>query len=323
MRTEIGGFLDHLKYEKNCSPHTVLNYRRDLDEFLDYLTRGKEAPPQAGEIDHITIRDFIGHLVKKGNAKSSTARKLATLRSFFRHLHGAGEIAANPARLVRTPKLSRRNPRFLSVAEVETVLELPDPATDAGARDRAILELLYASGLRVAELVGLNLEDVSLEERLVKVLGKGRKERIVPFGEKARQALRVYLEARRGILLRRRSVSQPNALFLNLRGGRLTARSVQRGLAGHLKRAALHLNVHPHLMRHSFATHLLNNGADLRGIQELLGHQSLSTTQKYTHVSVQELMKVYRASHPRAEGEASRRGEKPKAGTQGGNTGGD
>ncbi len=301
MRTEIRNFLDHLKYEKNCSPHTVKNYGRDLDEFVDYLTRGRESPPPAGEIDHITIRDFLGHLVAKGNQKSSLARKLATLRSFFRHLHGRGVIAANPARLVRTPKLPRLNPKFLSVAEVETVLDLPDPETDAGVRDRAMFELLYASGLRVGELVGLNVEDLSMPERLVKALGKGRKERIVPFGEKAREALGCYLEARRRILLRKRSVRQPNALFLNLRGGRITARSVQRLLTDYLRRAASHLKVHPHLMRHSFATHLLNNGADLRGIQELLGHQSLSTTQKYTHVSVQELMKVYRASHPKAK----------------------
>lgn len=300
MNEAIARFLGHLKYEKRCSPHTVKNYGRDLAEFVDYLTRGRRDPPPLSQIDHITIRDFLGHLRRRGNAKSSAARKLAAVRSFFRFLHAQGEIAANPARLVRSPRLAARNPRFLSVQEVETVLDLPDPSTEKGVRDRAIFELLYASGIRVGELVSLNVEDVSIEERFAKVVGKGRKERIVPFGEKAKEALQTYLRARRDILSRKRSVDQPNALFLNLRGDRLTARSVQRGMAECLNKAALLLKVHPHLMRHSFATHLLNNGADLRGIQELLGHQSLSTTQKYTHLSIQELVKTYRSAHPKA-----------------------
>lgn len=297
MRQATDSFLNYLKFERNYSPHTVKNYRRDLDEFVEYLASPAVRPT---DVDHITLRDFLGHLHQKGNQKSSVARKLAALRSFFRFLYQRGEIPANPARLVQTPKQSKRNPRFLSLREVETILELPDSSTDRGSRDRAILELLYASGIRVSELVQLNLEDLSLRERLIKVRGKGKKERLVPFGEKAIQAMQDYLAARARLLRRRRSTAEPNALFLNLRGTRLSARSVERNLDEYIQKGALLLKVHPHLFRHSFATHLLNNGADLRAIQELLGHESLATTQKYTHLSVEELIKVYRQNHPKA-----------------------
>lgn len=300
MEQTIRAFLDYLRLEKNHSPHTLRAYGRDLEEFHAYLSRDGREQLSPEVIDHITIRDYLGYLLAKGNRKSSVARKLATLRSFFRHLHREDKIRTNPARLVRTPRLASRTPRFLSLEEVEFVLQLPDPTTDRGLRDRAILELLYASGPRVGELAQLNVEDVSLAERLVKVRGKGRKERIVPFGEKARQALRDYLPVRARLLRKQVSSGEPGALFLNLRGGRLTARSVQRNLCEYLTRAASLLKVHPHLFRHSFATHLLNNGADLRVIQELLGHQSLATTQKYTHLSLEGLMKTYRAAHPRA-----------------------
>jgi integrase/recombinase XerC len=298
----VEAFLSYLQYERNYSTHTVLNYRRDLQEFLQYLTRGdpSEDLPLA-QIDHITIRDFLGHLTRKGNAKASLARKLAAVRSFFRFLYRQGRIASNPARLVKTPKLADKKPRFLTIEEMETVLDLPDAGTPRGVRDRAILELLYASGVRVSELVGLNLEDLSLSERLVKVKGKGKKERLVPFGDKARRALTDYLAVRAAVLRTRRTCREPGALFLNLRGARLTARSVERNLDEYLRRGALLLDVHPHLFRHSFATHLLGSGADLRSIQELLGHASLSTTQKYTHVSIEELMRVYRKAHPRAK----------------------
>ncbi len=300
MQRAIDSFLDYIRYERNYSPHTVLGYQRDLSEFRKYLQVGSAALPELAAIDHITIRDFLGHLYRRGNKKSSVSRKLATLRSFFRFLHGRGQISANPARLVQTPRLETRTPRFLSESEMGKVLELPRADTPKGIRDRAIFELLYASGVRVGELVGMNLEDLSLEEKLVKVRGKGRKERIVPFGEPARRALREHLAARRQLLSRRPGVAEPNALFLNLRGGRLTARSIQRIVRETVTRAAQALDVHPHLFRHSFATHLLNRGADLRSIQELLGHQSLSTTQRYTHVSMEQLMKTYRKAHPRA-----------------------
>ena len=301
MQQPIHSFLDYLKFEKNYSPHTLRSYSSDLTEFTAYLTRGKaELEVNPGEIDHITIRDFLGHLHHKGNQRTSMARKLAALRSFFRYLHGRGEIPSNPARLVQTPRLPQKTPRFLSLREVETILQLPDLKTARGVRDRAILELLYAAGIRVSELVQLNLEDFSLEQRLVKVRGKGKKERLVPFGEKAQQALRDYRMVRETLVPRRLSAREPNAFFLNLRGSRLSARSVQRGLHQYMKTSALLLNVHPHLFRHSFATHLLNNGADLRSIQELLGHANLSTTQKYTHLSIKELLKVYRGAHPKA-----------------------
>lgn len=302
MEKAIQAFLEHLQYERNYSAHTLKCYDRDLHEFLDYLDPAGKSYPSPPQIDHITIRDFLGTLSQKGNGKSTVARKLAAVRSLFRFLHREGEIAQNPARLVSTPKQPKVNPRFLSLSEVETILELPDLETDGGLRDRAILELLYATGMRVGELVGLNLEDLSAPQQLVKVRGKGKKERLIPFGGKALQAVTAYLEARRRILTQGRRVKEPTALFLNLRGGRLTARSVERILDDYVRRGAAFLKVHPHLFRHSFATHLLNRGADLRMIQELLGHESLSTTQRYTHLAIEELISTYRSAHPRAKG---------------------
>jgi len=301
MQEAIQSFLDYLEFQRNYSPHTIKNYRRDLREFDNYLTRdGQDSSVDPAKIDHISIRDFLSHLHQRKNAKSSIARKLAAIRSFYRFLYSQGKVPANPARLVRNPRLPDRKPRFLSLDEVETILGLPDGESDRGVRDRAILELLYASGLRVSELTQTNVEDLSLAQRLIKVYGKGRKERLVPFGGKAEKALRGYLDRRKALLRRQKSAREPNALFLNLRGSRLSARSVERNLQQYMKKSALLLNVHPHLFRHSFATHLLNNGADLRCIQELLGHKNLSTTQKYTHLSIEELLRVYRSSHPKA-----------------------
>lgn len=301
MEKAIQAFLEHLRYERNYSAHTLKCYDRDLQEFLDYLDPAGKHYPLPPQIDHITIRDFLGILHQKGNGKSTVARKLAAVRSLFRFLHREGEIAQNPARLVATPKQPKINPQFLSLSEVETILELPDLETDGGLRDRAILELLYATGMRVGELVGLNVEDLSASQQLVKVRGKGKKERLIPFGGKALQAVKDYLEARRRILTQGRRVNDPTALFLNLRGGRLTARSVERLLDDYVRKGAAFLKVHPHLFRHSFATHLLNRGADLRMIQELLGHESLSTTQRYTHLAIEELIATYRSAHPRAK----------------------
>jgi integrase/recombinase XerC len=260
------------------------------------------------QIDHITIRDFLASLHSRGNQKVTVARKLAAIRSFFRFLHREKRISQNPARLVRTPRTSRRNPKVLSIREVEIILQLPDPGTDRGVRDAAMLELLYATGIRVSELVGLNLEDCSLTERLIKVRGKGRKERIVPFGEKAHSSLSSFLQARSRLLMWQKSCTEPNALFLNLRGSRITVRSVQRIINQYLRESALMLEVHPHVFRHSFATHLLNSGADLRSIQEMLGHESLATTQKYTHLAVDQLVKTYRSAHPRAKRKAADEG---------------
>ena len=306
MKSSIQEFLEYLQYEKNCSPNTLKGYTRDLREFLRYLNRGRdELEIDLQQIDHITIRDFLAALYANGNQKTTVARKLAAVRSLFRFLHREGKLARNPARLVRTPRTSRRNPKVLSTREVEVILELPDPKSDRGARDAGMLELLYATGVRVSELVGLNLEDCSLSERLVKVMGKGRKERLVPFGEKAHAALRHYLQVRARLLMRQKSCREPNALFLNLRGTRISVRSIQRILNRYLEESALVLDVHPHLFRHSFATHLLNSGADLRSIQELLGHESLATTQKYTHLAVDQLVKTYRSAHPRARNKGS------------------
>ncbi len=296
-------FLNYLQYQKNYSPHTLKNYARDLNEFVGYLTGGRpdETVP-LGQIDHISIRDFLSHLSQRGNQKTSMSRKLAALRSFFRFLYREGHVPSNPARLVTTPRLPETTPRFLSVKEIETILTIPEAGTERGSRDIAILELLYGSGLRVGELVTLDVADLSLSERLVKVRGKGKKERLVPFGNKAAQALRDYLQVRGKLLGRLKTSREPQALFLNLRGGRLTARSVERNLDGYIRQSSLLLDVHPHIFRHSFATHLLGNGADLRCIQELLGHASLSTTQRYTHVSVEDLMRTYRQAHPKAKG---------------------
>ncbi len=302
----VSTFLKHLRFSRNCSLHTIRSYQRDLEEFMTHLGCDRSEVKPC-DIDHITIRDFLGSLYERGNSRSSMARKLAAIRSFFRFLHREGVITQNPARLVRTPKQAKRNPTVLSEEEVETILALPDPATDLGARDRAILELLYAAGLRVGELVTINLGDCSLSERLVKVKGKGRKERVVPFGRQAQEAIENYLSARSRILKRARSVREPGALFLNARGNRLTARSIQRSLRNYVQESALLLKVHPHVFRHSFATHLLNRGADLRTIQELLGHESLSTTQKYTHLAVEQLLQTYRKAHPRAHASNERK----------------
>ena len=301
MQALMASFVAHLRFEKNYSPHTVESYSRDLDQFLRHLTDGRtDREIKPSDLDHITIREFLSRLSQAGNRKVTIARKLSVLRSFFRYLYREGHLDRNPAKLVRTPRQPLRTPRFLSLPEVESILSLPPAKTEKGIRDRAILELLYASGLRVGELVGLNLIDLSMNRRLVRVRGKGNKERVVPFGEPSRASLAAYLEARRRILAKRKDRPQTPALFLNLRGGRLTARSVQRNLGAYIRQAALLLDVHPHLFRHSFATHLLNNGADLRSIQELLGHESLSTTQRYTHVSIEHLQKVYRDAHPKA-----------------------
>lgn len=300
MKDHVEAFLDYLRYEKNYSPHTLKSYGRDLEEFTRYLEPGTAGKIALEALDHITIRDFLGHLVGKGNGKRSVARKLASLRSFFRFLHRRGELESNPAQLVATPRQPVRTPRFLTIRQIEELLSLPDLSSDRGQRDRAILEVLYGTGIRVGELVSLNLGSPALEEALLRVRGKGRKERLVPFGRPAAEALREYLPIRNRIVRAQRSTRLTEALFVNLRGGRLSARSVQRILEGYVQQCSVAIAVHPHLLRHTFATHLLNNGADLRSIQELLGHENLSSTQIYTHLSVDELVRIYRSAHPKA-----------------------
>lgn len=306
----IEKYLDYLRFQRNASSHTIRNYASDLQQFVRYLTHtpeGEQRPePELEQIDNLTIREFLGTLYQKRNKKSSVARKLASIRSFMKFLSSREAIGTNPARSVVSPKRESRLPDYIAIDSVVSLVESPDTGTDLGKRDRAILELLYAAGIRVGELVGLNLGDISLDEGLVRVLGKGSKERIVPFGERARESLETYLNVRgnrmRANRFIRSDVRHPEgeAVFLNIRGGRLTARSVWNIVDRYVGQLAERLRVHPHTLRHTFATHMLNAGADLRTIQELLGHESLSTTQKYTHVSVEQLIKIYESCHPRA-----------------------
>jgi len=322
---------------KNSSPHTILNYGKDLGQFLAYLSPPAAQPPDVGGVTHLIIREFVGHLHEQGLEKSSIARKLAALRSFFKYCVRQGMIKENPARLVPTPKLPKRIPSVLSAEEMNGFLNrlaemgaasggsipakrrlspagalIKDAKTIASEglllpRDRALLELLYAAGLRVSELTGLNLEDMETTERMLRVRGKGSKERIVPYGSKAQEALEKYWPLRQQLLQQttgsagtRRTVPHTAAVFLNYAGRRLTQRSVGRIVKKYVRLVNIHWDLHPHSLRHAFATHLLADGADLRAIQELLGHQSLSTTQKYTHASIRQLMEIYDKAHPHA-----------------------
>jgi integrase/recombinase XerC len=303
MQNEIGDFLDYLTYERNVSINTVTAYREDLESFFrflleDYFTIQRDSL-DLRKIDHLTIRAYLAHLSRRKMSRSSTARHLSTLRSFFKYLMREGQVSANPARSVATPKREKTLPAVLQVSDVALLLEQPDVSTPLGLRDHAWLELLYASGARISELVGINLDDLELRGRLLKLRGKGAKERIVPFGSKAGEAIRSYLPAR-ATLVSRQLEEDEQPLFVNHRGGRLSVRSVRRLFDRYLRRAALVSGASPHTLRHSFATHLLNAGADLRGIQELLGHASLSTTQKYTHLNDWKLIEVYQKAHPRA-----------------------
>ena len=297
MRNEIGDFLDYLTYERNVSINTIVAYRDDLESFVeflgnDYFTLGRDQL-DFKRVDNLTIRAYLAHLARRKLARSSVARQLSALRSFFRYLMRESLVDANPARAVATPKREKHLPSVMQPADIALLLEQPDLATPLGLRDRAFLELMYASGLRISELVGIDIDDIELRARLVKVRGKGGKERIVPFGSKAQEAIRACLPARH-------AAADENALFVNYRGDRITTRSVRRLFDKYVRGAALRAGISPHTMRHSFATHLLNAGADLRAIQELLGHASLSTTQKYTHLNDWELLKVYKKAHPRA-----------------------
>ena len=286
MKKYIEQFMDFLRVEQGVSPHTLRAYAKDLSELSDFL---KKKPK---EIDNLDIRSLLASLHHKKLKKSSISRKLATIRSFFKYLHREGYVKKNPAKLVSSPKVPKTLPKFLSIDEVFLLMETPVGETFKPARDKAIMELLYSSGLRVSELTSLDISDLDIKEALIRVKGKGRKERIVPIGSKAMEAIQNYLPER--ISLRKKSP----ALFLNNRGGRLTQRSVRRILVQYSRMISLKGNLSPHTLRHTFATHLLHEGADLRSIQELLGHSSLSTTQKYTHVDIGYLTEVYDKAHP-------------------------
>lgn len=302
MNSEIGDFLDYLTYERNVSGNTIGAYRDDLESFVDflcddYMVIGRDQL-DLKRVDHLTVRAYLAHLGRRKMARSSIARHLSAMRSFFKYLMREGLAEVNPARGVATPKREKYLPAVIQTSDVASLLEQADVSTPLGIRDRAWLELLYASGLRIGELVGIDLDDIELRGRLVKVRGKGSKERIVPFGTKAEQAIRDYLAVRSDLMAATQSEDQP--LFVNYRGERITTRSIRRIFDGYVRDAALRTGISPHTMRHSFATHLLNAGADLRGIQELLGHASLSTTQKYTHLNDWQLIEVYKKAHPRA-----------------------
>jgi integrase/recombinase XerC len=337
MKQEIGKYLEYLRAVRNSSPHTISNYGKDLGQFLAFLSPPGAQPPALIAVTHGMIREFVAHLHDQGLQKSSIARKLAALRSFFKYCVREGRLKENPARLVPTPKLPKRVPSVLSAEEMNGFLnqlassgpaKAGDPralrkeggkgveVAEAGElqgealllpRDRALLELLYAAGLRVSELTGLNLVDIDQKERVLRVRGKGNKERIVPYGTKAQEALDRYWPLRQELLLLRagrhgsgKAAPHTVAVFLNYTGRRLTQRSVGRIVKKYVRLAKVNWDLHPHSLRHAFATHLLADGADLRAIQELLGHQSLSTTQKYTHASIRQLMEIYDKSHPHA-----------------------
>ncbi|MGB9907715.1 MAG: tyrosine recombinase XerC [Candidatus Saccharicenans sp.] len=295
MKKEIDQFLDFLKFEKNASPHTIAGYRRDLNQLAAYL---KENGYTWRTAESLALRGFLAELHERKLKKSSIVRKLAAMRSFFEFGLRKKWWDDNPASALSTPRQEQKIPGFLTEEEAAQFLEWPvDRAEPLDVRDRAILELLYASGLRVSELTALDLEDLHLRERLVRVKGKGKKERIVPFGRQAEKWLREYLALRPQLAAKR---TPEAALFLNYRGERLTARSVQRLVQSRLKQIAVFRKISPHSLRHSFASHLLSRGADLRVIQELLGHKSLATTQKYTHLDLSRLLEIYRKSHPRS-----------------------
>lgn len=299
-------FLDHLRYERNVSAHTLRNYASDLEQFLDHIApadakSGKRTEPDISQIDHITIREWLSALHSGQKKKTSIARKLAALRTFFQFLVREGVLELNPAKLVATPRKEKKLPIHLSIEDAVRFIETPDTETDFGKRDRAILELLYATGVRVSELVQLDLRDIDSKNKLIRVTGKRRKERIVPFGDPASRSLKDYLAVRESFLMNApASKRDSRPLILNYQGTRMTSRSVGRLVEKYILLCAGIHDISPHALRHSFATHLLDSGADLRDIQELLGHARLSTTQIYTHLSMEKLIEVYDKAHPKA-----------------------
>jgi integrase/recombinase XerC len=331
MKEQLDSFLEYLALNDNASAHTVRAYESDLTQFLTFLAaatgkrRGDLTPD---DFVHSHIRAFLADLHKRGNSRSSAARKLAAVRAFGRHLRHEGEISGDPAALVGTPRQDHHLPAHLGESEMSQLLEMPDCSRPLGRRDRAILELFYASGLRLSELVGLDVDDVNLASRSVRVMGKGRKQRLVPFNRSTEAAIRAWLQdwqaltaprpvaeapsaarsgrpalSTRNILSARASAASRRtraALFLNYRGKRLSTRSVDRLVRKYVAQCSTRFGISPHALRHSFATHLLERGADLRSIQELLGHARLSTTQRYTHVNAAQLIEVYKKAHPKA-----------------------
>jgi integrase/recombinase XerC len=308
MNEHLHAFLKSLALNRNASAHTVRAYESDLTQFLDHVAAGAGIDRDhlaAERLDRLAIRDFLAELHRQGQSRATAARKLAAARTFLRYLRREGAIDDDPGTLIPTPKQDVRMPAHLSEREMEALLTAPAGDTPLSRRDRAILELFYASGIRLSELAGLDIDDVNLSAKMVRVLGKGGKQRIVPFNDSTAGAIRACLkdlaglEAREGSRLSRTS-RRSSPLFVNYRGGRLTARSIDRLVRRYVAATSTRLGISPHALRHSFATHLLQRGADLRVIQELLGHARLSTTQRYTHVNAAQLLDVYKKAHPRA-----------------------
>jgi integrase/recombinase XerC len=328
MREHLKAFLEHLRLNENASAHTVRAYDSDISQYLTFLASHADRRVidlTTADLDHLGARAFLSDLHRNGQSKSSAARKLSAIRAFGRYLRREGVLEGDPAALVGTPKREQRIPAHLAIDEMSKLLEQPDTAIPLGRRDRAILELFYASGLRLSELVGLDLDDVNLSGRVVRVLGKGRKERIVPFNQSTAAALKAWLADREQFLrtpegqtpAARQMGSDPgrrggrgqtpgarartrDPMFLNYQGGRLSTRSVDKLVRKYVAQCSTRYGISPHALRHSFATHLLEAGADLRAIQELLGHSRLSTTQRYTHVNAAQLIETYRKAHPKA-----------------------
>lgn len=297
MQAAIARFLRYLLVERNCSPLTIKSYNEDLAALYEYLSESYGRPPEAAEITALDLRGYVAALHEAGYAKTSVARRLASLRSFFRFAQREGFASSNPAKPLRNPRPSRQLPHFLTTEQIGTLLDSP-PADDAGLRDRAILETTYSAGLRVSEVVGINDGDLDVEGGLVRIRGKGRRERLAPVGSFALKAIESWRRVRQLAANEARGPEAP--LFVNRFGRRLTTRSVGRMLEKYLKITGLDLRTSPHTLRHSFATHLMDRGADIRSVQELLGHKSLVTTQIYTHVSTTGLREAYEKAHPRA-----------------------
>lgn len=298
MQRQIAQFLQHLRVERGASPHTLKGYREDLASLAEYFADDQGAAPEPGSLSAVDLRGFLTALHDAGYAKTSIARKLASLRSFFRYGQREGWAESNPARALRNPRRGRKLPHFLTTEEIGKLLGAPPADSALGLRDRAILETLYSSGLRVSELVGLNDGDADLEEGVLRVQGKGRRERLAPLGSHAVRAIRRWASVRE--TSSRQPEGRETPLFVNRFGDRLTSRSVGRMLEKYIRQTGLDRRTSPHTLRHSFATHLLDRGADIRSVQELLGHKSLVTTQIYTHLSTANLRLAYEQAHPRA-----------------------
>jgi integrase/recombinase XerC len=292
LSRQITVFCDYLDTERNVSPHTLEAYHRDLEQLAAFVHREKGEGATVSDVDHLLLRRYLA-LLGKGARKSTVGRKLAAIRSFFRYLLRRSVVVKNPAELIATPKKENRLPFHLDIDQVTTLVEAPADDQKHALRDRAVLEMLYSCGLRVSELTALDIGELDFSGGMVRVMGKGGKERIVPVGSRAIKAIREYLVGRG-------ELAGSGPLFLNTRGGRINRRSVARIIDTYVLRIAAFKRISPHILRHTFATHMLEGGADLRAIQELLGHASLSTTQKYTHVGIDRLMEVYDKAHPKA-----------------------